>query len=87
MPALKAGFDLYRLMSDCAAILLDDYGREQESVVLSAGNVFMVNSEAGVVSEHPETEYHGISAEGKRFRVEAALLAKKSVPLEESGRK
>ena len=81
MDTLKAGSRLYRLMVDCPAILLADYSRDDRKVTLPAGAIFSVKEDAGTVAEHPGVAFNGISANGQRYRVEAAVLVEKSSPL------
>jgi len=78
MAGLKASSGLYRLKVDCPAILLADYSRDDRKVTLPAGTIFSVKEDAGTVAEHPGVTFNGISANGQRYRVEAAVLVEKS---------
>ena len=81
MSTLKAGSGLYRLMAECPAILLAEYSRDDRKVTLPAGTIFSVKEDARTVAEHPGVTFSGISANGQRYRVEAAVLVEKSSQL------
>ena len=78
MSTLKAGFQLYRLTADCPAILLAEYSRDDQTVTLPAGAIFSVKEDAGTVAG---VVCNSISANGKRYRVEAAVLVENSARL------
>jgi hypothetical protein len=81
MATLKADSGLYRLTADCPAILLADYSRDDRKLTLPAGTIFSVKEDAGTVAEYPGVAFNGISANGKRYRVEAAVLVENSAKL------
>jgi len=78
MATLRAGFQLYRITADCPAILLADYSRDDRAVMLPAGTIFSVKEDAGSVGGKV---CNGIAANGKRYRVEAAVLVENSAKL------
>ena len=75
MAKLKAGFQLYRLTADCQAVLLENYSQNDKTVILPANTIFSVKEDAATVAG---VACYGISANGKLYRVEVAVLEEKS---------